>query len=148
MHVPAGCSTQCVRSRRRCPEQCAVGHPMQEALLSAMVGGSCRIGCNQSESHRLTDGKPFPPVVESLITEAAIPAKDTDRKPALLVLPDQFCPLLLTRRTCLDSSHPSHYRALSSSCARGVHRVLTFAGSSGGAIHGCRASIRTLDGPP
>ena len=90
-----------------------------------MVDGSCRIGCNQSESHRLTAGKPLAPVVKSLIAEAAIPAKDTDRKPALLLLPDQFCPLLLTRRTCLDSSHPSHYRTRPSSCARGVHVALT-----------------------
>ena len=91
-----------------------------------MVSDSCGIGRNQSESHWVTATKPLAPVVESLIAEAAIPAKDTDRKSALLLLPDQFCPLLLARRTGLDSSHTSHYRTRPGSSARGVHEVITF----------------------
>jgi hypothetical protein len=90
-----------------------------------MVSDSCGIGRNQSESHWVTATKPLAPVVESLIAEAAIPAKDTDRKSALLLLPDQFCPLLLARRTGLDSSHTSHYRTRPGSSARGVHEVIT-----------------------
>src|SRR5271155_5841818 len=90
-----------------------------------MVGGSCRIGCNQSESYRIAAGKALAPVVENLIAEAAITAKSTDRKPALLLLPDQLRPLLLIRCTRLDSFHPSHYRTAPSHAPEGfISRLL------------------------
>ena len=97
----------------------------KKQLYRRRAAGRCRIRCNQSESHRLMAGKSLAPVVESLIAEAAIPAKDTHRKPALLLLPDQFCPLLLTRRARLDSPHPFHYRTRPCSGTRGVHIALT-----------------------
>ena len=64
-------------------------------------------------------------VIKRLIAETAVPAEGTHRKLAFPLLPDQARPLLLLRGYCLDSSHPSHYRALPDSGARGVRRVLT-----------------------
>ncbi len=67
--------------------------------------------------HRLTARKSFSPVIKSLVAEAATATKGAARNPALLLLPDQFRPLLLPPGNCLDSSHPSHYRAPCGSCA-------------------------------
>jgi hypothetical protein len=65
------------------------------------------------------------PVIKGLIAEAAITAKSTHRKLAFPLLPDQFRPLLLLRGNRLDSSHPSHYRALATQAPERFHRVLT-----------------------
>ncbi len=49
-----------------------------------------RAGCHECKPHRLPPSQSLASVIESLITEATITAKGTNRMPALLLLPEKL----------------------------------------------------------
>ena len=102
--------------RRRSPET-------RTSSMGGCPASAVAPGCHKSEPDRLTSGQGLSPVIESLLAEAAITARGSHRKPALLLLQDQLRPLLNPCVVWLDSSHPSHYGRFSALCARGFHRV-------------------------